>query len=619
MLKKFRRIFLVPGVLIIFFCFSSALSGAEFSADLKIKQPDKEYEFKYYAQDNLYRLEKLTGEYRILVIADRKLDITWALNPEEKAYIELKGLDAVFFNPIRAWEETRKRNTNKKQVGTETILGYLCEKYTYTYPEKKEPSVEGWYSPKLNQFIRQIVHYSGGQGDGLLEMTNIVEAPQDDSLFKVPADYQREKSPAEKAEEKEAARPVLTKMEETIAPAGRYMGVGGALRVKVEPDKSVRVVITNQIKEKSVYKVTPLRNGHPVEAEIIESSLTGKFKKTEPFFGPQLKLDEILIEVEKGLISAFVTKEYDDFDEIKREEYFLLEKSGRGLFVYKEYKIVLTLTGDSQAKESSPVKIKFYKGQYKDVLKEEDFKLSNGQVKKWEFEPEQIQSLDITVGESGGIKALLEQFPVKVKELSEKEKEQLFQDIIHNKLRKVKALLDSGMDVNMNLSSTDSILMEASKWSNAETVKLLLSYGPDISYRDKYGNNALTRALDNYDHYRQIVPLLLKAGADPNSKVGSSGKINFTALGRMTSRALVSKNEKDYQIIEMLLSHGADSNQVPKTGTTPLMSAAYKGNVELVKLFLKYGADPSLKNKQDETALDMAKKKNHQQVIDLLQ
>lgn len=59
MLKKFHRVFLVSEILITFFYFNSALLGAEFSTDLKIKQPDKEYEFKYYAHDNLYRLEKL--------------------------------------------------------------------------------------------------------------------------------------------------------------------------------------------------------------------------------------------------------------------------------------------------------------------------------------------------------------------------------------------------------------------------------------------------------------------------------------------------------------------------------------------------------------------------------
>ncbi|GAI13365.1 unnamed protein product, partial [marine sediment metagenome] len=320
-----------------------------------------------------------------------------------------------------------------------------------------------------------------------------------------------------------------------------------------------------------------------------------------------------------GLISASVIKEYSSFDEVKRKEYYLLEKSGRGLFVYKEYKIVLTLTGDSQAAEDSPIKIKFYKGEYKDVLKEEDFKLMNGQVRKWEFNPGQIQTLNITLGESGGVKALLEQFPVKVKELSKKEKQQLVQDLIHNKLDKVKALLDSGLDVNMNTFATDSLLMAVCRYSNTEMLKLVLNYNPQINFQDKYGNNALTLAAGNFDNYKGMIPLLLEAGADPDSKVGSSGKINFTTLGKITSRALVSKNKEDYQIIEMFLSHGADPNQAPKTETTPLMQAAYKGNVELVKLFLKYGADPSLKDKQGKTALDMAKKKNYQQVIDLLQ
>jgi len=616
-LKKFHRIFLVPGILTIFFCFSAALLGAEFSADLKIKQPDEDYEFQYYAEDSLYRVEKLTGEDRILIIADRELDITWALNPEEKAYIELKGTDAAFFNPVRAWEAIRE-SLNEKKVGDETILGYLCEKYTYTYPEQEEVAVEGWYSPKLEQFIRQVVYYGGGQGDGLLEMTNIIEALQDDSLFKVPSDYQREKSPAEKLAEKEAARPVLTKGEETIAPAGRYMGTGGALRVKVEPDKSVRVIIRNQIKDKSVYKVTPLRDGQSVEAEVIESSLSGKGQKTEPLFGRQFKLNEILIEVEEGLISAFVTKEYSSFDEVKRQEFFLLEESGRGLFVYEDYRIVLTLTGDSQAAEDSPVKIIFYKGEYEDVLKEEDFKLTNGQVRKWEFNPRQIRTLNITAGESGGVKVLLEQFPAKVKELSKEEKQQLVQDIIHNELDKVKALLDSGLDVNMNAFATDSLLMAVCRYSNAEMLELVLNYNPQINFQDEYGNNALTLAANNFDNYKGMIPLLLEAGADPDSKVGSAGKINSTALGKITSRALVSKNEEDYQIIEMFLSHGADPNQAPKSMTTPLMQAAYKGNLELVELFLEYGADTSLKDKQGKTALDMAKKKNHQQVIDLL-
>ena len=116
MRKECRTMFLIMGVLIIFLGLTFSAIAAEFSADLKIKQPDKEYEFKYYAQGSLYRLEKLTGEDRIFLIADRKLDITWMLNPEDKIYIELKGTDAAFFNPIRGWEAA-KEGTKEEQIG----------------------------------------------------------------------------------------------------------------------------------------------------------------------------------------------------------------------------------------------------------------------------------------------------------------------------------------------------------------------------------------------------------------------------------------------------------------------------------------------------------------------
>jgi hypothetical protein len=619
MKKEYRTIFLIIGVLIIFLGFAFSVIAAEFSADLKIKQPDKEYEFKYYAQGSLYRLEKLG---RILVIADRKLDITWMLNPEDKIYMELKGTDAAFFNPVRGWEAA-KEGTKEEQVGTETVQGYLCEKYTYTPSGGTEPGMEAWYLPELEHFIRMIAHYGGGYEDGIFELLNIKEAPQDGSLFKIPEDYQKEKSPMEKAQEKEAARPVLTGTEEGIAPIGRRLKTGAALKVKVEPDKSVQIIIKNQIKEKSTFKITPFKEGKPIEDKIIHSSLTGQRKEIERSFGEQLKLDEILIEVEEGLVTALVTKEYSWLDEIEREEYFVMEKSSRGLCAREDRKFVLTLTGDSQGAESSPVKVIFYKGEYEDILNKEDFSLPNGQIKKWEFNPGEIQTFEVSVGEAGGVKLLSEQYPAVSKKnlriLNKEEIKELVQNLMHNELSKVKALLDSGVDVNMTISSGNSLLMGACRYSDSTMVKLLLTYNPKVNLQDQYGNNPLTLAVGNFGNYKEIIPLLLEAGADPNSKVGSSGQINSTVLGSITSRALNSKSEEEYQIIEMFLSHGANANLAAKTGTTPLMQAAYKGDVRVVKLFLEYGADPNLKDKQGKTALDMAKKKQQQEVIDLLQ
>jgi ankyrin repeat protein len=83
---------------------------------------------------------------------------------------------------------------------------------------------------------------------------------------------------------------------------------------------------------------------------------------------------------------------------------------------------------------------------------------------------------------------------------------------------------------------------------------------------------------------------------------------------------LNNKSEKEYQIVEMFLSYGADPNIAHKTaGTTPLIQAVFKADVRLVKLFLEHGADLDLKDNQGRTALDIAKKKNYLEVIDLLQ
>jgi len=54
-------------------------------------------------------------------------------------------------------------------------------------------------------------------------------------------------------------------------------------------------------------------------------------------------------------------------------------------------------------------------------------------------------------------------------------------------------------------------------------------------------------------------------------------------------------------------------------GETPLMKAAQRGDIEMVKLFLLYGADPRLQNKFGQTALLIAASKNYRAVVALLQ
>ena len=208
--------------------------------------------------------------------------------------------------------------------------------------------------------------------------------------------------------------------------------------------------------------------------------------------------------------------------------------------------------------------------------------------------------------------------PVPRRELSKEEIKQLNQDIIQNNLVTVHKVLASGIDANLLVSSTESMLMSACANGTPDMVSLILDYHPDINYQDIYGNNALTRAVGNFGHYRQMVPMLLNTGINPNSNVGSSGKINYTALYKITNQALQTQDEIDYDIIRLFLEKGANPNLADKNGKTPLMNASYKGNLAIVKMLLEFGADPTLKDNKGQSALDMAQKKGHQDVIQLL-
>jgi ankyrin repeat protein len=76
-------------------------------------------------------------------------------------------------------------------------------------------------------------------------------------------------------------------------------------------------------------------------------------------------------------------------------------------------------------------------------------------------------------------------------------------------------------------------------------------------------------------------------------------------------------------VIKALLDHGASPNGLMQGGSTPgkytlLQDAALLGKVDLVKLLLAHGADPTAVSTDGETALDIARKYGHDEIVDLL-
>jgi ankyrin repeat protein len=71
-------------------------------------------------------------------------------------------------------------------------------------------------------------------------------------------------------------------------------------------------------------------------------------------------------------------------------------------------------------------------------------------------------------------------------------------------------------------------------------------------------------------------------------------------------------------VMQLLLDNDAYIDTESPNKTTPLMMAASYGTVEAVKLLLDAGADPTLKNVQGLSAIDFAQRSSRKDVADLI-
>ncbi len=133
-------------------------------------------------------------------------------------------------------------------------------------------------------------------------------------------------------------------------------------------------------------------------------------------------------------------------------------------------------------------------------------------------------------------------------------------------------LLDHKAAINAQDSKyKETPLVEAAQFGRLDVVKLLISRGAAIDIKGKYGGTALTSLVNN---------------------VG--------VASQKTSEAQV------YEIISLLLAHGADPNAQNADGETMLHMPAYGNEVKLVSVLVKGKLKPDLKTKSGETALDYA-------------
>ena len=173
-------------------------------------------------------------------------------------------------------------------------------------------------------------------------------------------------------------------------------------------------------------------------------------------------------------------------------------------------------------------------------------------------------------------------------------------------LESCRVLIASGVDINeISGSPVRTALIRAAEYGYREIVELLIKAGADVSAQADEGLSALYLASVRGHH--DVVDMLLQAGAQP----GISDDNGVTPLH---GAAYLQHPE----VVELLIKAGADVNARDCSGAFALGLAAEAGNAPIVEMLLKAGAKAKMKSGAGYDALLMATVYKHFEVQKLL-
>lgn len=189
-----------------------------------------------------------------------------------------------------------------------------------------------------------------------------------------------------------------------------------------------------------------------------------------------------------------------------------------------------------------------------------------------------------------------------------------------------KALLESGAEVNLSGNPRAITPLMAAQmpgfrgvWGHdvkerVRMTRLLLKHKADPNLKMISGQTALFIAVGLAHSAMPCVrcaKLLLQAGADPNvvDKVGDTPLL----------WALMPNHRTSLMAVKVLVKGGANVNLAsPKTGETPLMAAAARGDERIVRYLLRVGAQPCAHDKAGRMAANYAREHHYSKLVKLL-
>lgn len=183
----------------------------------------------------------------------------------------------------------------------------------------------------------------------------------------------------------------------------------------------------------------------------------------------------------------------------------------------------------------------------------------------------------------------------------------LFKAIRYQNIPVIQSLIRNGVDVNWTNRDGWSPLLDNIHLENIEMVRLLLMEKVEIDQADYSGLTPLMLAAYNGNY--EIVKLLLEKKA----------KLSIEDMnGRQVLAWSITSCGNNVEISKLLLEQGAEINHLDAHGISPLILAAFDGNVKMTEFLLLSKADPNIADREGSTALDRARKAGYTQIVRLL-
>ncbi len=178
----------------------------------------------------------------------------------------------------------------------------------------------------------------------------------------------------------------------------------------------------------------------------------------------------------------------------------------------------------------------------------------------------------------------------------------------------VRELIQQGSHPDTRDENQETGLTWAAHLGHTSVVKDLLAAGAD---QEAVGNlfRATPLVLASQGGHRGIVALLA-VFSNLNARDHRGATALMLALEQKSR--MIKPQRRLLATLETLIHAGADLNLQDHQGNTALMWAILGGNIQAMRLFLSAEANPHLKNKNEQTALDLAQKQGQTEVIKLL-